>query len=296
MITKVWCVYRSRGIAGILAEVGYRLTAKRAKCFPLCKELLSEGVGLEIGGPSGVFRGLGILPIYRLVQSLDNCNFSNQTVWDGTIAKGMTFQYDARRQPGRQYMCEAADLKPIPDRSYDFIISSHAIEHMANPLRALSEWIRVLKDEGILVLVVPHKDATFDHRRPVTSLDHLLEDLHNGTNENDLTHLPEILELHDLGRDHLAGTPEEFKRRSEKNAENRCLHHHVFDAKLVVKILMQMNLQILAMECMWPLHIIAIARKVPPGRLSNNEAFADDRAEFLYQSPFASDRPKPKVV
>jgi len=235
---------------------------------------------------------LGILPIYRLVQSLDNCNFSNQTVWDGAIAQGMTFRYDSRRQSGRQYICEAADLKPIPDRSYDFLISSHALEHIANPLQALSEWIRVLKDEGVMVLVVPHKDATFDHRRPVTSLDHLLEDLHNGTNESDLTHLPEILELHDLGRDHPAGTPEEFKRRSERNVDNRCLHHHVFNAKLVVKILMQMNLQILAMECMLPLHIIAIARKAPSGRVPDNEAFADDRADFLYRSPFATDRPK----
>ena len=47
-------------------------------------------------------------------------------------------------------------------------------------------------------LVVPHKDKTFDHNRPVTSLNHLEEDLDNDVDEDDLTHLPEILELHDL--------------------------------------------------------------------------------------------------
>jgi hypothetical protein len=56
-----------------------------------------------------------------------------------------------------------------------------------------------------MLLIVPHKDKTFDHNRPVSSLNHLVEDLENGVGENDLTHLPEIFELHDLKQDPGAG-------------------------------------------------------------------------------------------
>ena len=59
-----------------------------------------------------------------------------------------------------------------------------------------------------------------------------------------MTHLEEILELHDLSLDKRAGTFEQFKNRSFKNSENRCLHHHVFDPKLIEKISSYMGLKI----------------------------------------------------
>ena len=72
---------------------------------------------------------------------------------------------------------------------------SHCIEHIANPLKAISEWKRILKDNGLILLIVPHKDKTFDHNRPITSLSHLIEDMKTDVQEDDSTHLPEILEL-----------------------------------------------------------------------------------------------------
>jgi len=47
--------------------------------------------------------------------------------------------------------------------------------------------------------------------------------------EEDLTHVPEILELHDLSRDEGAGTREQFRQRCLANHVHRALHHHVFD-------------------------------------------------------------------
>jgi SAM-dependent methyltransferase len=250
-------------IKKVLSIIHRRLIPKRAKCFPLCEKLLSNGVGLEIGGPSGVFTRKDILPIYPVLKRLDNCNFTNKTIWEGTITEGMTFQYDKKRAPGRQYISEGSALQAIPSATYDFILSSHVIEHIANPLQALSEWVRVLKEEGYLILLVPHKDGTFDHKRPVTPLNHLIEDFKQGIEEEDLTHLSEILELHDLERDSAAGNFESFKTRSEKNLENRCLHHHVFDTTLVVQLLEHMKFQIHAVENVSPYHIIAIAQKMP---------------------------------
>lgn len=251
---------KSKGVVGVLSAIYHRVIPRRAECVRLCKKLLSNKSGLEIGGPSSVFNKKNLLQVYPIVNQLDNCNFAGTTTWEGTIVEGMTFQFNKNHSPGIQYLSEATDLYKIPSAKYDFILSSHVIEHIANPLQALSEWIRVLKDDGILLLLIPHKDGTFDHRRPATTISHLIEDLDHGTKEDDLTHLPEILKLHDLDKDPEAGTLEDFRKRSENNFQNRCLHHHVFDTELVVQMLNHKNLQVLAVETILP-HIIVIAKK-----------------------------------
>ena len=78
------------------------------------------------------------------------------------------------------------------------------VEHTANPIKAIKEWMRVLKNKGSLIIVFPDKDRTFDNKRPVTSLNHLIDDYVANTEEDDLTHLPEILNLHNFYKDPLA--------------------------------------------------------------------------------------------
>jgi SAM-dependent methyltransferase len=65
------------------------------------------------------------------------------------------------------------DELPFGDNSYDFVFSSHVIEHFPDPIRALSEWLRVAR--RYVVLVVPHRDRTFDAGRDLTSTEELLE-------------------------------------------------------------------------------------------------------------------------
>jgi SAM-dependent methyltransferase len=290
VIKKLISRLKSSGTRGISRALVRRIVSPRLRCYQACQPLLHDKIGLEIGGPSPVFGRRGLLPVYPIVARLDNCNFSNQTIWEGAIREGATFHYDKRRTPGNQYITEAADLKSIPSESYDFVLSSHTLEHIANPLLALSEWKRVLKEDGILVLVVPHKDGTFDHRRPVTKLEHLLQDFERRTTEADLTHLPEILRLHDLALDPGAGDSPSFKRRSEGNLENRCLHHHVFDTQLAVEVVHHMGLQIHAAEAVLPYHIFIVAQRVMEGRQPQNEQYAGGEAEYRRHSPFSSDR------
>src|SRR5207302_6447701 len=102
----------------------------------------------------------------------------------------------------------------------------------------------------------PHKEGTFDHKRPVTSLDHLKDDLASGRGEDDLASLPEILALHDLSMDPPAGDFAAFKARSERNVENRCLHHHVFDTHLVSEMLDWMGFRLVTIERARPYHIV----------------------------------------
>jgi SAM-dependent methyltransferase len=182
------------------------------------------------------------MPIYKVAESIDGVNFSPETMWEGTIAEGQFFDYGSG-QRGRQYIGEATDLAAVADDSYDFVLSCHSLEHVANPLKALHEWKRVVRSGGHILLVLPNKEANFDHRRPITSLDHLLRDLAADIGEDDLTHLEEILSLHDLARDKAAGTAEQFATRSRQNLRNRGLHHHVFDLNLVKEVVRAIGLE-----------------------------------------------------
>lgn len=67
-------------------------------------------------------------------------------------------------------------LSAIEDASFDAVIASHVIEHLANPLRALQEFHRVLRPGGRLVLIVPDRTRTFDRVREPTTLRHLLDE------------------------------------------------------------------------------------------------------------------------
>lgn len=66
------------------------------------------------------------------------------------------------------------DNLPFPDESYDFIVSSHVIEHFYNPMKTLREWMRVIKPGGYLFIICPHKDRTFDSNRPRTTVQELI--------------------------------------------------------------------------------------------------------------------------
>ena len=63
--------------------------------------------GLEIGGPSGVFSEKSILPVYGFAGTIDNCNFSTTTVWEGAVNEGKTFKF-SKKSVCQQYVCEGA--------------------------------------------------------------------------------------------------------------------------------------------------------------------------------------------
>lgn len=290
MMKKAYAKLKSEGMVSLLKTAYRHALPQRLKYYPHCKSSFRFGTGLEIGGPSDIFGRRGIIPVYPDAGRIDNCNFGSHTVWEGAISEGHTFIFDKDKAAGHQYIVEASDLQCIAESSYDFVLSSHCIEHLANPLHGLKEWIRVLKQDGLLVLVVPHKDGTFDHRRPVTSLEHLIQDFDSRTDEGDMTHLEEILRLHDLSKDPGAGDFQFFHERSKQNVENRCLHQHVFDTRLAVEVVNYVGLQILDVELFYPYHIVIIARKIGQGRAPSNRDFRGIDAAPCWLSPFPSDR------
>jgi len=278
----------ARTVLGTRVTGYVRHYLRRKPNFDAYRTHLTGKRGLEIGGPSDIFQDDGPLPVYRVLENLDNCLFSAQTIWTGQVDTLQGFNYHPKKQPGTQFVCDATDLEPIHDSSYECVLASHCLEHVANPLRALREWRRILKPRGIFLLVLPHKDATFDWRRSTTPLAHLIDDDRKDMGEDDLTHMPEVLSLHDLKKDELAGSAEQFRLRCMNNIVNRAMHHHVFDTSSALSLVDYAAFQVIQIDVFKPFHIVILSRWFdgPP----DNGRFLSPRADYRRSSPFASDR------
>lgn len=256
-----------------------RFFPKRLKGYRFYLKHLNELSGLEIGGPSSVFDRKGLLPIYNVIKKLDGVNFSTNTIWEGVLKEGNNYQFGGK--VGFQHIFDSVDLSAIDSERYDFLLSCHSLEHIANPIKALNEWKRVVRQNGYLLFVIPHKDKTFDHKRPVTTLQHVISDFEQRVTEDDTTHFEEVILLHDLSKDMGNESHVEFTKRVQNNFNNRSLHHHVFNARFTVELLTYMNLEILAAE-LCSHHIVVLAQK--SSNPINNGYYLSSGCR-LYQNP-----------
>jgi anaerobic magnesium-protoporphyrin IX monomethyl ester cyclase len=122
------------------------------------------GKGLEIGGSAHNPFGLNTLNV------------------DFTDSMDTTFKKEEVKLCGQALGVDIVangDDIPLADESQDFVVSSHVIEHFPDPIKALIEWDRLVKPGGIIFMIVPHKERTFDKEKDCTPLEHLVEDFRN---------------------------------------------------------------------------------------------------------------------
>ena len=220
----------------------------------------NDQFGLEVGGPSALFNFKSAFPIYLHAKMIDGVNFSNNTIWEGEIQQGNLYKYYKNKQ-GFQFIGEASDLSAVKDERYDFVLSCHSLEHVANPIKALKDWSRVMKQHGRLVLVLPDKEFTFDHYRSITTLTHFIEDYKNNITELDETHFEEVIALHDFKHDAFVQSKEELIKRTKLNIENRAVHHHVFNLDLVKELLVYCDFEMIHQQTYPPFHLVSVAQK-----------------------------------
>jgi len=60
---------------------------------------------------------------------------------------------DASVRP--DYVAPMDDM-PFSDLQFDFVVGSHILEHAPSVLVVLREWVRVLRDGGVIGVCVPH--------------------------------------------------------------------------------------------------------------------------------------------
>ncbi len=250
----------------------YSNKKRRYKNSDIYTNSLKNLSGLEIGGPSWAW--MTILPIYHSIKKLDNIvtpsseekiisdnkEFKSRyktgqiinvtSGWETAIEGKNKFNWFLLKK-GDIYFQDATELNKINDNKYDFVICSNVLEHIANPLKALQEFKRVIKKNGFIAIIVPYYKHTFDFRRPVTTIEHIREDYINNTGEDDLTHLKEVVDLTDESNISHNAQPnpnfnkKEFEEYCKNNFHNRGMHHHVYDVDLLKSVANEVDLKVL---------------------------------------------------
>lgn len=116
-------------------------------------------------------------------------------------------------------------LDSILDGSVDFIIANHVLEHCENPCGTVRTHLRKLGPGGILYYAVPDKRLTFDHRRRVTTFEHLIDDDRLGPEAARYEHYRDFVE-------HTSGLtdPSLIEREVQRLMQLKYrIHFHVWD-------------------------------------------------------------------
>ncbi len=124
---------------------------------------------------------------------------------------------------------DAQTLKTVPDKTQDFVLGNHLIEHMSNPISALLNWGRVIKPGGHMFLAVPERDLTIDRERELTPLGHIIEDYESPSAERDFQHYLDFA-LFVSCRFFNVRPESEFKKFAEELWEMKySIHYHVWN-------------------------------------------------------------------
>lgn len=133
--------------------------SKRFRESALAHKLLDGLTGLEIGGSAHNAFGLDVL-------NVDYTNDMNTVFKQGEIKMcGEAMPVD---------VVANGDNLPFPDRSFDFVISSHVIEHFFDPIKAIKEWIRVSRKYVYIICPQPYALES-DQKKLITGMQELVQ-------------------------------------------------------------------------------------------------------------------------
>lgn len=140
----------------------------RHEPFGRAAHRLCKGKGLEIGA---------------LHRPFDLDAHVNYLDYEKTASLRKDYKNDPRVGDIRQVQVvwKESHYPFFDDGAFDFVINSHVLEHVCNPGRAIEEWLRIIGPGGVLYMVVPDKNYTFDRPREITPLEHLMEEFHTKT-------------------------------------------------------------------------------------------------------------------
>jgi len=65
-------------------------------------------------------------------------------------------------EPSATYLCgDGVSLELCADETFDVVYSGHFIEHVADPTQAFASQLRVLRPDGLLIVLFPHGDGPY---------------------------------------------------------------------------------------------------------------------------------------
>lgn len=130
-------------------------------------------------------------------------------------------------------------LRAVPDDSQDFVIASHILEHLAEPVGMLQDVRRVLHPGGHLVALLPDRRRTFDRTRYGTGVDHARVEHRAGITSVDDEHIVEfILQADHLMRRELGEEAEPLTAELVEAHRLRSIHAHCWTEDEFVDLLL----------------------------------------------------------
>lgn len=134
-------------------------------------------------------------------------------------------------------------LAKVPAESQDFVIANHFLEHTEDPIGTIQTHLGKLKPGGVLFYAVPDKRFTFDFRRPVTPLEHMVADHEQGPERSRHEHFEEWTRLVP-GQLHEGATEEEAAARAQElNDEDYSIHMHVWTQAEFLSLILEVRRQ-----------------------------------------------------
>lgn len=135
---------------------------------------------------------------------------------------------------------DAERLEKFDDESVDFVIANHVVEHLEDPVAALSAIVRVLRPGGIVFLTLPDPRHSFDNSRERTTVEHVLRDHREGPETSRRRHYEEWA-IHVDGM----SDPEVIAARVDEYADMDLPHHfHVWEPAGFLELMLALGLPV----------------------------------------------------
>jgi hypothetical protein len=189
---------------------------------------------IEIGGPS--LKNYWIPKFYELSEYTDIINFSD----DNNISLNLGCGFN-NNLPKKCNFIRTNNIEEYISENvnkYDILLTSHVLEHQANPIKQLLLWKKMLVKDGIMIHILPEKTISIDHNRPITSIDKLINNYNNNILENDVSEINDIIKYKNNDPTKIPGITDvesliNFLHNPDLILKYRPIHHHVYDFNLL---------------------------------------------------------------
>ena len=119
---------------------------------------------------------------------------------------------------------DGATLHSVADQSADFLIANNVLEHVQDPIRTLGNWHRVVRHDGVLLLVIPNPRNSVDRDRAMTTSAHLIADFVDGPQHSQRDHYRDwVVAVERRPADEVEGRTIDLERSTYP------IHFHVWD-------------------------------------------------------------------
>jgi len=184
-----------------------------------------DGVGIEIGALHNPLR----VPLSAKVRYVDRHSVSE--------LRKQYPEMQSLKLANVDIIDDGETLKTIEDSTQDFVIANHFLEHCENPINAVINFLRVLRDGGILYLSIPDKQFTFDKKRQVSSFEHLIHDYQKGPTSSRKDHFRDWVINVEQKRNEI----EIQTRIDELISSNYSIHYHVWAQNDILNFFVLLN-------------------------------------------------------